>query len=120
MPENGFLKHNNIIIEKTTQNTSQVRLDISELSLNPYGIVHGGLIFAIGDTAMGVTIKSLGRNAVTLDASINYLHKCNSSALIAKSEIIKIGKTTSTLRANIYNEKEELMAIMTATYFFLD
>ena len=45
--QNGFLKHNDIIIEGVSEKTSTVRMNITEKSLNPYGIVHGGLIFSI-------------------------------------------------------------------------
>lgn len=118
--QNGFLKHNDIIIEGVSEKTSTVRMNITEKSLNPYGIVHGGLIFSMGDTVMGVTLRSTGRDAVTLDASINYLKPGKGTYLVATSEVIKIGKTTSILKANIYNDKDELIAIMSATYFFID
>ena len=95
-------------------------MNISENSLNPYGIVHGGLIFSMGDTVMGITIRSTGRDTVTLDGTINYLKPGKGKYLIATSEVIKVGKTTSVLMANIYNDKEELIAVMSATYYFIN
>lgn len=118
--QNGFLKHNDIIIEKADEKVSKVKMDITEKSLNPYGIVHGGLIFSMGDTVMGITVRKTGRNAVALDASINYIKPGTGKYLIATSEVLKIGKTTSVLRANIYNDQNELIAIMSSTYFFIE
>ena len=118
--QNGFLKHNHIIILESNEKTSKVKMNISENSLNPYGIVHGGLIFSMGDTVMGITIRSTGRDAVTLDGTINYLKPGKGKYLIATSEVIKVGKTTSVLMANIYNDKEELIAVMSATYYFIN
>ena len=118
--QNGFLKHNDIIILESNEKTSKVKMNISENSLNPYGIVHGGLIFSMGDTVMGITIRSTGRDAVTLDGTINYLKPGKGKYLIATSEVIKVGKTTSVLMANIYNDKNELIAIMSATYYFIN
>ena len=118
--QNGFLKHNDIIIEKADEKVSKVKMDITEKSLNPYGIVHGGLIFSMGDTVMGITVRKTGRNAVTLDASINYIKPGTGKYLIATSEVLKIGKTTSVLKANIYNDQNELIAIMSSTYFFIE
>ena len=118
--QNGFLKHNDIIILESNEKTSKVKMNISENSLNPYGIVHGGLIFSMGDTVMGITIRSTGRDAVTLDGTINYLKPGKGKYLIATSEVIKVGKTTSVLMANIYNDKEELIAVMSATYYFIN
>lgn len=118
--QNGFLKHNDIIIEKADKDESKVKLYITDKSLNPYGIVHGGLIFALGDTVMGITCRSTGKDAVTLDANINYLKPGKGKYLLATSEVVKIGKTTSVLKANIYNDKDELIAIMSSTYYFLN
>ena len=118
--QNGFLKHNDIIILESNETTRKVKMNISENSLNPYGIVHGGLIFSMGDTVMGITIRSTGRDAVTLDGTINYLKPGKGKYLIATSEVIKVGKTTSVLMANIYNDKEELIAVMSATYYFIN
>ena len=118
--QNGFLKHNDIIILESNEKTSKVKMNISENSLNPYGIVHGGLIFSMGDTVMGITIRSTGRDAVTLDGTINYLKPGKGKYLIATSEVIKVGKTTSVLMANIYNDKEELIAVMSAIYYFIN
>ena len=117
--QNGFLKHNDIIILESNEKTSKVKMNISENSLNPYDIVHGGLIYSMGDTVMGITIRSTGRDAVTLDGTINYLKPGKGKYLIATSEVIKVGKTTSVLMANIYNDKEELIAVMSATYYFI-
>ena len=64
MEHDDFLKHNNIIIENITPNEKQARLKITDSSLNPYGIVHGGLIFALGDTIMGLTCKNTGRKGI--------------------------------------------------------
>lgn len=118
--QNGFLKHNDIIIEEVSDKTSTVKMDITKNSLNPYGIVHGGLIFSMGDTAMGVTVRCTGRDAVTLDASINYIKPGKGKYLMAKAEVVKIGKTTSLLKANIFNDNGEIIAIMCATYFFIN
>lgn len=118
--QNGFLKHNDIIILESNEKTSKVKMNICENSLNPYGIVHGGLIFSMGDTVMGITIRSTGRDAVTLDGTINYLKPGKGKYLIATSEVIKVGKTTSVLKANIYNDKEELIAVISATYYFIN
>lgn len=118
--QNDFLKHNDIIIEKSDKNCSKVKLYITNKTLNPYGIVHGGLIFALGDTVMGVTCRSTGRDAVTLDANINFIKPGKGSFLLAVSEVVKMGKNTSVLKANIYNDKDELIAIMNSTYYFIN
>lgn len=114
--ESGFLKYNNIEILSMDKDKCQVKLTITEHSLNPYGIVHGGLTFALGDTAMGVLCKVMGKNVVTLDSNINYLKPGKGSYLLAIPKLIKMGKTTCVLATEIFDEKSDLIAVMYGTY----
>lgn len=100
-------------------NDIKVKVMITNKALNPFNIVHGGLIFSIGDTAMGVKCRSLGRNAVTLNASINFISPGTGKYLIATSKIIKNGSRTCVLECEIKNDEDKLVAIMNATYFYI-
>lgn len=117
--KNGFFKHNNFHVVKAAEEECVIRADLTENSLNPYGIAHGGLIFGLGDVVMGMLARATGAPAVTLSANINYLKPGTGKYLIGKSELIKSGKSTCVLRANIYNDKEELIATMDSNYFYL-
>ncbi len=115
----GFFKHNNYHVEKATAEECIIKVELSENSMNPYGIAHGGLIFGLGDVVMGMLARSTGRPAVTLNANINYLKPGTGEYLLGKAEMIKNGKTTCVLRANIYNDKEELIATMDSNYYYI-
>ena len=121
MENMGFIKNNNYkVVDIEEGKKVTLKGKITETSNNPYNIAHGGYIFGLGDTAMGVLAASTGRTAVTLSANITYLKPSKGKYLIAKSEIIKSGKTTCYMRTNIYNEKDELTAIMDSNYFYID
>lgn len=115
----GFFKHNNYHIEKATKEECIIRADLTENSMNPYKIAHGGFIFGLGDVVMGMLARATGRPAVTQNANINYLKPGTGKYLIAKAEMIKNGKTTCVLRANIYNDQEELIATMDSNYHYI-
>ena len=83
-------------------------------------IKHGGLIFGLGDTAMGLNCYLSGRNAITVNANINYLKAGKGSFITAESKIIKEGKHICFLNALIYDENHELIATMESTYYFID
>ena len=120
MEKSDFIKNNNYKIEEVIEKKSAtLKGYITDTSNNPYNIVHGGFIFGLGDTAMGMAAASTGKIAVTLSATINYLRPSKGEYLIAKAEIIKSGKTTCYLRAEIYNDKEELVATMDSNYYFV-
>ena len=121
MENSGFIKNNNItVIEVEEGKSATIKALITETSINPYNIAHGGFIFGLGDTAMGVVAASINKKALTLNSTINYLHPSTGSYLIAKAELIKGGTKTAFIRTNIYNDKEQLVATMEGNYFYID
>ncbi len=117
----GFIKHNHFHVEEVEKEKKTVlSVELKEEALNPYGFAHGGLIFGLGDTAMGITARSTGRNAVTLNSTITYLRPTVGKTLKAEAEMIKNGKKTCYLRCNFYDEKNNLTAIMDASYYYTD
>ena len=116
----GFVKHNNYKIEEITSEYCKMSVELTEDSLNPNGTAHGGLIFGLADTAMGVVARTTGRNVTTINAQIDYLRPGKGKIITCIAEPLKIGKTTAVLRANIYNEEDTLISTVTGTFFFLD
>ena len=101
--QKGFISNNNIKVEEVKENYAKLSSTIEEKSLNPYGIVHGGLLFGLADTAMGIAAKTTGKG----------------SKIIAIAEALKVGKTISVYKCNIYDEKEELISSVTGTFYFI-
>ena len=50
----------------------RLTMKIREEMLNGFGIVHGGVTFAFGDSALAFASNAYGRLAVALEASISY------------------------------------------------
>ena len=116
----GFIKYNNIHVEEIKKDYAKCYVDITEDSLNPSGIAHGGLLFGLADSTMGIAARTTGRNVVTINAQIDYLKPGTGKKITCIAEPLKIGKTTAVYRANIYTEKETLAATVTGTFFFID
>jgi len=119
--DSGFIgNHNFELVDCKEGKTAVVKAVIDDKALNPYGIAHGGFIFGLGDSAMGMVARSTGRKAVTLSANITYLKPSVGEYLVANCEMIKNGKTTCFLRCNIYNDKDFLVATMDGNYYYID
>ena len=116
----GFNKHNNFHLSELKDNQAVLYANIDENSLNPNNSVHGGLIFALADTAMGTLCYATGIKGVTIDSSISYLKPCKGKIIKCIAVPVKVGKTIGVYKAEIYNEKDELAAIVTANYMFLN
>ena len=58
------------------------RLDLAEFHLNPFGLVHGGVLAAMLDTAMGCAVHSLlpaATGYVTGELNVRFLRPACSS-----------------------------------------
>ena len=116
----GFIKHNNYKLEEVTNEYCRMYVELTEESINPNGTAHGGLMFGLADTTMGVLARTTGRNVVTINAQIDYLRPGKGSKITCIAEPLKVGKSTAVYRASIYNEEETLISTVTGTFFFLD
>ena len=120
MELSGFIQNNKIKIEEIKKDDTVVlKAIITKTAMNPYGMAHGGFIFGLGDTAMGIRAALTGKKAVTTTANINYLKKATGNYLIAEAEIIKDGTSIAYLETKIYNDKNELIATMNSNYFYI-
>lgn len=117
--EEGFIHHNNYYIETDENNELIVGAKLSIDANNFYGIAHGGFIFGLADTAMGIKAATKAKKIVTLSSNISYLIPGKGNYLIAKPEIIKEGNNICFLKCDIYDEKNQLVANATGSYYYI-
>lgn len=89
--------------------------------MNILGIVHGGVLYSLADTAGGVAAMTGRDYAVpTIDGTIHYLKAGkDTSKIIARAEEIRCGRAYSVCECKIYDERETLLATATMTYYHL-
>ena len=117
---NGFIKNNHYQLEEIKEDKVVVTAKITEEAKNPYGILHGGFIFGLGDTAMGIAAKVAGGNAVTLNANVSFLKPAKGNSLRAEAYTVKKGKTVSYIKADIFDEENRHIASMDSNYYYID
>lgn len=115
----GFIKHNNYELVEYDDKKVVLKVNLVEEGTNPYGMAHGGLIFGLGDTAMGMLFSKKEQNVVTVDSNINFLRPGVGEYLICESEMVKDGKQIALAKANIYNNDKKLVATMSANYYYI-
>ncbi len=84
---------------------------------NPYGIVHGGLLYTLADTAAGYTVKQLTRSPVTLNSDFHCIKNVPSGTLTARAEVVQAGTHLYVLRARVVADDQLLLAEGTFTYY---
>ena len=85
------------------------------------GFVHGGIIGMIADTACGYAAYSLmpaGCSLVTVEYKINILSPAR-SALLARGQVVKAGRTLTVTRAEVLDAAGKLVAVMQQTLMML-
>lgn len=84
-----------------------LRVAIQDTHLNADGIVHGGVLPAIADGAMGNALRTLnGADAQVLTAEVHlhYLRPVRSGSLLAEGRVVQSGRRISFAEVEIREE----------------
>ncbi|MEG0035099.1 MAG: PaaI family thioesterase [Oscillospiraceae bacterium] len=114
-----FNAHNGIRLVEVRDDYASCRVDMDEHSLNPQGITHGGLLFAMCDFVAGYAVLSTDRPMVTQSSSFNFLRPGTGSYLFAEGLPVKVGAKTAVVDGLVYDDQHRLLAKGTFTYFFI-
>ncbi len=93
-------------------------LPYSEKFLRPGGTIAGPFMMLLADVCMyAVVLSLLGevKLAVTTSLNINFLRKPGECDLVARGDIIKLGKRLAVVEVSIFSE-DEIVAHATGTY----
>jgi uncharacterized protein (TIGR00369 family) len=86
---------------------------------HPYGIVHGGAIASLADSAVAMALVSLVEpkdRITTIEFKINFFVPVSKGELKAHAKIIHKGSKTAVGDVEVINEGGELVAKVIATY----
>lgn len=93
---------------------------IREVHGNLYGMVHGGALASLADTAMGVACASTGKRVVTLDMNINYTAAAGEGEMVtAAAKVIHGGKSTVVVECEMTDTAGRLLAKARGTFFVI-
>lgn len=81
----------------------------AEFHLNPFGLVHGGVVAALLDTAMGCAVHSLlppGDGYITAELNVRYLRpvSMSSGVLTCTGHVIRPGRRSMVVQATVVDE----------------
>ena len=98
-----------------------LKAEVTDLSRNVWGGVHGGFLYTMADTAAGAFARiKYGRRNVTLSGSINYLRTAaHAKNLTAVCREVKVGGHVGFFEVNITDEEERLIARAEVNMYFL-
>ena len=87
-----------------------------EWEINPNGVIHGGIVATMIDTAIGLTtIGITGTLTPTINLQISYLRPCPADGLVAvRSYITMLGGSVIHTRAEMFDTREPEKLVATA------
>lgn len=89
----------------------KIGMTVRKEMLNSMGKAHGGITYALADTAFGFAANTHGRYAVSIETSINHIEAINEGDQLVAESVIE--KVNNKLGFNIVEVKrgEELVAL---------
>lgn len=100
----------------------RIDLDLAQRHLQPFGIVHGGVLATLIDTATfwaGFMRLPEDAGLVNVDLKLNYLKAVARGRLRAHGECLRAGRQLSYTQASVFDENDELVAHGTSTLMAL-
>lgn len=101
---------------------AEVRIDLFDDLLNRAQTVQGGVLATLIDGTSGAAVHSTlsdNETIVTTELKINYLLPGTGEYLVGKAEMKHKGKTLAVAQAEIYDSKNQLIALGTASFMIL-
>jgi acyl-CoA thioesterase len=102
----GFFPLLKMRVDTADSGTRRVHVTVDERLMQLQMIVHGGVIFTLADSAMGMTLLSVlspGTRVGTIEAKTNFLLPVRSGELVAEASIVHLGHSIAVLEATVYN-----------------
>jgi len=99
----------------------EYRVDATHFNLN--GTLHGGVLMALLDTAMGFAVVTrvapAGRFNAAAEMSTRFLAPVRAGVVTAEATVIKMGKRLATVEGRASDETGNLVAVASATHALL-
>ncbi len=98
---------------------SIARVELGPEHLNPNGVVHGAVLFAMVDTAMGKATMSLlddGQLCASIEVHLRFVRPAVSGSLEAETVVVKRGRSVVHLESRVHGDGGRLVATATGTF----
>jgi uncharacterized protein (TIGR00369 family) len=99
----------------------EYRVDPAHFNLN--GTLHGGVVMALLDTAMGFAVvarvASAGRFNAAAEQSTRFLAPVRSGLITAEATVLKLGKRLAVVESRATDEAGTLVAVASSTHTIL-
>jgi uncharacterized protein (TIGR00369 family) len=111
-----------IELEDIASGSATLGLNIEKKHTQNQGVVHGGAIASLIDTATAFAIISLlgpKEEVTTVDLTVSYLRPVTNGRLRANAQVIRAGRRLYAVSAEVFDRERNLIATALSTYIKL-
>ncbi len=119
LTESGAPRHLGITVESVRKGRVTMRLDVRPHHKQLHGVVHGGIVATLADTAAGIaaaTVAPPGTAVATVELKINYLEAIQDGRVRAKARVLRAGRNFIVTECEIWTHSGKLAAKALLTF----
>src|ERR1700723_4355262 len=97
-----------------------MRMPVNSRHKQVHGVVHGGVLAALADTAGGLATYMAcprGARVATVEMKINFLEAVEGGTVTAEAEVVRLGRHISVVDCDIRDENGRLVGKALMTFF---
>jgi len=111
--DNAFYRWAGIEIVDARPGESEVAFEAGPEHVNLQGLVHGGVLATLADTAMGLAVRTVlepGRRHVTVQLGVEFLAPGRPGRILARGRSVKIGRRLGFAEADVVDARGRVLA----------
>ncbi|MEP6596882.1 MAG: hotdog fold thioesterase [Ginsengibacter sp.] len=121
MEDDLFSRWLQIKVIKVTEGYSKIKMELRKEMTNGFNVIHGGIIFALADSAFAFACNNRNNLSMALDCSISFNRASKpGDELIAEASEIHNGRNTGLYLITITNQNNDHVALFKGTCFRTD
>ena len=108
------------VIEKAERGKVTLRMPVKALHKQVYGVVHGGVLAALADTAGGLATYMAcprGTRVATVEMKINFLEAVEAGTVFAEAEVVRRGRHIAVVDCDVRDDRGRLVTKALMTFF---
>lgn len=118
MQDDAFSQWLGIEILEVAEGYSKIQMKLRGQMLNGLGIIHGGIAFALADSAFAFACNNRNNLSVALDTSITFTRATMpGDILVAEAKELHNGRSTGLYLITVTNQHNQQVALFKGTCF---
>ena len=113
LQDSEFYRWAGVEVTDASPGVVEIEFEAGSQHLNLQGLVHGGILATLADTAMGLAVRTAlepGRRHVTVQLGIEFLSPGRTGTIAARGRTVKIGTQLGFAEADVMNADGRVLA----------